>query len=445
MKPGSILADPLSWVRRWIPVEAQDALHLPIVVLIRWPWLFYRQLQRDRAFIRAAGMAYATLIALVPTLMLVFGALHATGVLDHNPEAVEALIFDTFMADIPEVEEVLGPGLIQVDLRAMGVVGVAVLVFVATRLFLMIERAYSDIFGAQIKRPLLTRLLIFYFTATALPAVLIATVLRTWDLATGAGVAGVTVQHAITPTLQLVLLVAGIKLFPPTHVRWGPAISGGLVSFLLLHAGGQGFALYLRWFAQENPVRVIYGSLGVLPIFLLWLYLLWVFVLLGVEVAAVTQNYASLVEAELETATLIAQPVRAPGPELALKISALIGWQFSHGDGPICTDSLAKKAELQSRDVARIAAVLEDGGFVCETADGWVMSRPPAKVPLKDIVDTWRRLTAIDTHSEDDPIRRQIRAGLDAQLTGHLEDGMHRWFAASAEAQDSERPHTGSL
>ena len=428
MKPGSILADPMAWLRRWVPVEASDALHLPIVVLIRWPWLFYRQLQRDRAFVRAAGMAYATLMAMVPTLMLVFGVLHATGVLEQNPEAVEALIFDSLPVDIPEVRDALVGGLIQVDLRAMGFIGVAVLVFVATRLFLMIEKAYADIFGARTKRPLFTRLLVFYFSATALPVVLIATLLRTWDLGTGAGFAGGVLQHAITPFLQLMVVVASIKLFPPTKVRWGPAFAGGAVTWILLQAGGRLFTLYLTWFAAQNPVRVIYGSLGIIPIFLLWLFLFWVFVLLGVEVAAVTQNYSSLVEAELEIAVENAQAIRAPGPDLALKIAALIGQHFEAGKGAISTDDLARKAEIHARDTNRIASVLEDAGLVIQTEHGWLMTRPPASIEAMYVVTEWRRLTAVDPHSDDDPVRLRIQEALDGAISGTLAQGMQRWL-----------------
>ena len=38
----------------------------PVTLVVRVSYLFYKELRDDKAFIRAAGMSYASLIALVP-------------------------------------------------------------------------------------------------------------------------------------------------------------------------------------------------------------------------------------------------------------------------------------------------------------------------------------------------------------------------------------------
>jgi uncharacterized BrkB/YihY/UPF0761 family membrane protein len=88
----------------------------PASVVIRWCFVFYKQLGRDRAFIPASGMAYTTLVALVSSLVLVYGVLVAAGVGGGNPQAALAALFDQVFGEVPGVRDVLMPGLVSVDL-----------------------------------------------------------------------------------------------------------------------------------------------------------------------------------------------------------------------------------------------------------------------------------------------------------------------------------------
>ena len=138
--------------------ETSHPALVPIRASVRWISVFYQQLLWDRAFVRAAAMAYTTLIAFVPLLLLVFGILSGTGVLQQDKDTIERILFGTFVGDIPGVREFLMPGLLELDLRTLSILGVAGLLFIAARLFLMVERAYNDIFGLKIRRKMGYRL-----------------------------------------------------------------------------------------------------------------------------------------------------------------------------------------------------------------------------------------------------------------------------------------------
>lgn len=143
----------------------------PLLTVARWTLLFYLQLERDRAFARAAAMAYITLVAIVPLLMLIFGMLNLVGVLDNGTTddflngPIGHLIFDTMLGDIPEARDVLLPGLMGVNFDTLGVAGVIGLILVTGRLYMLVEHTYNDIFGAVVNRTFGDRLLNFYTLA----------------------------------------------------------------------------------------------------------------------------------------------------------------------------------------------------------------------------------------------------------------------------------------
>ena len=364
---------------------------LPISAVIRWSWVFYRQLKRDRAFSRSASMSYATLIALVPLLLLLFAVLDTSGLLDRNPETINALVFDTFLGEIPEVRDVLLPGLLSANLGTLGLVGIIGLLFVAARLYLMVERAYCDIFSVPLDRNLGRRMVNFYFSITAVPVVIGLTSLGLIDYSARWQMSGL--QEGMSLALQFLLLFAALKLFPTTRVRWRAATLGASLSVLLLEFGRRGFSFYLLWFTSDNPLHIIYGSLALIPVFLIWLYLQWIFILLGVEVAYVTQEYTSLIEAELQQARSHNEFPTALSAQIAVQHAIDIARHFKQNGGAIERELLAEQNHLSIRDTAAVLNVLESAGIVIASQQGWLLARPASEIGLQSIAQDWHRLT----------------------------------------------------
>lgn len=378
-------------------------------------WVFYQELRRDRAFVRAAGMAYASLIALVPMLVLAYGVLGAVGAGEGDIEVAFGALLRQVFGEVPGVRNVILPGLREVDLAALGAISVGGLLVVAARLYLMVEQAYCDMLGASVQRKFGYRLLNFYFTMTAVPVVLVVLTRGTFAIAGGS-----LVRDGFGLLLQYAMLVAALKLFPSLHVRWGPALMGAGVSFVLLELGRHAFGLYILLFASDDPLQVVYGSLGLVPLFLLWLYLIWVFVLLGVEVANVTQNYTSLYEAELEQLES-AQP-RFPSVDSALQVALRVADGFRGGQGAVSLDLLVERTGLDGVTVGLVAKVLSDGGILVPAKGGWLPSRAPDQIALAEVVAVWRASTLV--RIPDDPVHERIDALL--ALPGTLADPLER-------------------
>jgi len=77
------------------------------------------------------------------------------------------------------------------------------------------------------------------------------------------------------------------KLLPNTLARWRPALTGALVAAALWDASKWAFGLYV---SRALPYLKLYGAIGLIPLFLFWLYLNWLIVLFGLEVAFTLQG-----------------------------------------------------------------------------------------------------------------------------------------------------------
>ena len=395
----------------------------PLAVPIRWGFVFYKELSRDLAFVRAAGMAYATLVAMVPGLALIYGVIAATGAGGLDPERVLREFFNRIFGDVPELTDMLLPALAAVDLRAIGIVSTLGLLLVASRLYLMVEKAYCDVFGVPVRRGFGVRLLNFYFTITAVPIAWVLTLRGSFTLAQGTGLHHVSEIAGLV--LQFGVLVMALKLLPATSVRWKPAILGASVSFMLLEFGRRFLGIYVTWVAAGDPLKAVYGSLAFVPVFLLWIYLIWVFVLLGVEVAQVTQNYDGLVEKELELAD---NGPQWPSVESAMRVAVWVGWSFSNGRGPMSIDELHARTGLEGRALHDVLAILKHGGIVVHADEGWMLARPASAIQMAEVQSVWRESTALGI--SDDALGKEISASL--EFEGTLADGVRRWLPSAS-------------
>ena len=65
------------------------------------------------------------------------------------------------------------------------------------------------------------------------------------------------------------------------------AMIGAFVAAFLLLIGKESLGLY---FTHAVSLHQLYGSIGLVPIFMFWMYLMWLIILLGLQVAAIVQQ-----------------------------------------------------------------------------------------------------------------------------------------------------------
>ncbi|MFT7520140.1 MAG: membrane protein [Kiritimatiellia bacterium] len=425
-----------------VPDDGGLAALRPVIGVIRWSVVFYRQLEVDRAFIRSSAMAYTTLVTMVPLFLLVFGLLSATGVVHKDQQAIEQLIFDTVIADLPQVRNFIMRGVGDLDLTALGIIGVASLVIFAGRLFIMVEQAYNQIFGTRVRRKWAYRLLAFWFTLTIVPLVLSLGFASTIDLLGTYGM-GPWARSVVDATVLFVMLLAALKLFPSVKVEWGPALLGSMVSTIGIGISRSGFGLYLLWFKADDPLTIVYGTVGLIPVFLLWLYLLWLMVLLGVEVAYVAQNFQGLWEVEATWLEGDRDAIRGPGLHTALELAAWVGWHYDNGDGAMPLVALASRSGLLQREIVPIMDLLTDNNHLVYVDDSWLPARPTSAILLAQLVTCWRQ--GASPHRKDQAemsgAEGAVTQALVTQLPKTLAQAIDAWITVPL-AASSETPTT---
>jgi membrane protein len=407
--------------------------------------LVIRQFVRHRCLVRASALSYSTLIALIPLLAVALsvtssllksqgeeqfqhaiekltGALIPPATLDTNVTASDnqtvSIVSDnsdamtenyaahdtatnpvaagtpakTSVVPISAQKEIARQIWVFVQKTqsgALGATGVVLLVFVAISLLGRIEETFNDIWGVTRGRNLLTQIQLYSTTILLGPLLLVAAL----GLAGGSQFQSVKDYVAQTPVVGkfifelLPLLVLWLaftfvyQLLPNTKVKFSAALVGGAVAGTLWHLNNVfGYLFVSRVFTNNT----IYGSLGLLPVFMVGLYFSWVFLLLGAQIAYAYQNRAAYLQDRL------ADNVNQRGREfVALRVMTGLGQRFQNGLSPATVLQLSTELGVPSRLTQSVLRTLAHMQLVTEVAGAetaFVPARPLEKINAYDIL-----------------------------------------------------------
>jgi membrane protein len=254
--------------------------------------LTIRSIGEDDCFMRAASIAYYTLISLFPLLLILVVA--ASFVLESaEVQKNVMLLVETY---IPTASDLVQANFEQI-LRARGTAGIlATLVFgwLALAVFFNIERALNRVWGVKRLRPFWSRMLLALIMVAGIGLLILLSVLSTtvFDIIRHLRLPFLgwepfnrpLLWHILTSLLPTVLNVAIFfllyRILPYTLVGWSEVWPGALLAGLAWEAVKRIFSLYLARFGSYN---LIYGSLGTVIALLIWFYLTGIIVLLGAE------------------------------------------------------------------------------------------------------------------------------------------------------------------
>jgi membrane protein len=179
----------------------------------------------------------------------------------------------------------------------------------------------------------------------------------------------------------VLVLAAVYKLLPNTSVRWASAIGGAAVATVLWLVAKWAFGLYVDRLVLKGN---LYGVLGVLPLFLLWLYCSWLILLFGAELAHTAVNVEGMRRLELAERTVL-------GPSDVLAAAIAVAQPYEEGRGPVTLDEVAARLRLPGANVQTLLDRLAGAGLVCTTEDSaaprYLPARPPAQIPMLALLD----------------------------------------------------------
>jgi membrane protein len=370
-----------------------------------------RDLRENDAGQMAAALTYRTIFGLVPLLMVSMLAFRLFGDMDAAARQLQAAAYAFFNYQVdparPEAmafKAALDERLFDImkavgglSFEAIGAVGALLLIWAALGLLISFEDAANRIYRAPQGRRWITRIGV-YWTVLTLGPILLLLVLYAAEYWLGRAEALPLVGPLFAflgqkgslfgSFLALTLLY---KLLPNTLVRWRPAATGAFVAAVLWDASKWAFGLYV---SRALPYLKLYGAIGLIPLFLFWLYLNWLIVLFGLEVAFTLQGMRGRVFERKDPRGALT----AADPQWLLPVIAAIARGFTKGE-VLGRQALAEELDLRLESVAELVSRLEAEGLVHQVPRrgsedvGLTLALPPDRIPLARIADLASRFT----------------------------------------------------
>lgn len=423
--------------------------------------LFYRQLRRSVIVVqtvprgqiplRAAAMTVATLLALVPGIVLAFTLLGAFGGVEPLELQLRRFILQNLVSGTQEQISNFLERYFE-GARAFQGITLAFLLGGVFGLIASIEDAFNQIWGVKRGRSLSNRLTTYTTIAVLGPFLLAVSLTMTASVQNPEFLNHFKMwapEWLVTVTFRLVPLIITIvgltmlyMIMPNIKVRLVPALIGAVVAGIAWEISKWGYSLYI---SSATMYRTLYGQLVAIPLLFLWIQLSWIIVLFGalltfaqdasddfrLEENAMTASYRERLKAGLRCMIVISRAHYA-------------GWR-----APNVSD-LATHLRIPVRLVRSVIADLLAGELLHEILQprdrgegGLVPSRDLQNLSVHDVIACLRGAGTSAPLPRDTAEAREaerILALIDDELV-HI--GVPMAFSRIVEALGKEREGTG--
>ncbi len=372
------------------------------------------QLREDRASEMAAALAFRTLFGLAPVLVvatiLVKSLKGADTILDSlhtflvgagldRIQIVTAESGDGSALSLAKWLEDLASQMAGVNLSAIGWVGLAVIVYAAIGLMVTIENGFNIIYRSPTGRAWTRRVPLYWFILTLSPVLLLLgsyvnehfnawiAQVDTWQWLL------VSARAAWSFSLAWLFMFAVYTLIPNSTVPLQPALVGAFVAAVLLGIGKHTLGAYL---GNAFAINQLYGSLGLVPLFMFWVYLMWLAVLFGLQVSATLHM---LHGRSLDKIERRATRTGIVDPAIVLTIMEIVAENFGNGK-TTSTRSVAEAASIAEPNIVLLMERLVQEGMLLKVEHpetGYALAKPADNIDAATLVEVCYRI--IDENS----------------------------------------------
>ncbi|MEI6413110.1 MAG: YihY family inner membrane protein [Pseudomonadota bacterium] len=335
----------------------------------------------DRSLEVASELSYTTLLSLVPLMAVAVSVAGAFPVFVDVQRLTQDFIFANF---VPAFGTVVQKYLQEFAYNASHLTAMGILSLVVTSLVMMstIDTSFNRIWRVRVKRRALANFTVYWAVLTLGPMLIGASLLLTSQIFSAQGFTSATesvgahgILLKITPFFATTLALFLIYMVVPNRtVALFHALAGALVAALLFEAAKRGFTLYIT---TVPTYETIFGTMAVVPVFLIWLYTSWLVALLGAEIA----HALSAFPAWLRTG-------RFEGAEL-LWAFRVVGhlWEAQRKGHSIATRALLAWEPGLSEDMLfDLIGAFSAARLIQRTAeDTWILARDLSEITLLDL------------------------------------------------------------
>lgn len=250
--------------------------------------LVYRFVNEGYSY-RAASLVYATLLAIVPMATVGLTVLSWIPYFQGLGKPIQNFILNNFVTESATNITVYMQQIWQ-QTQHIPFINLVFLLFIGVFLLLNIKDAFNSIWETENQRNYFVNFSINLVVLITLPILLGLSLLASTFLFSLPLIKTITstlyLHHALFSLFPYLFTFLAFFLLnwllPSTHVPKFAALLGAFTSTVLFELSKWGFAEYVKY---STTYKLLYGTLSVIPIFLIWVYVCWVIVLFGAVVA----------------------------------------------------------------------------------------------------------------------------------------------------------------
>jgi membrane protein len=382
--------------------------------------LVVRDFRDDHCLLRASALSFSTILSIVPFFALTFSVLKGLGV--HNK--VEPIILAEVAAGSQETVNRIITYINNTNMTSMGAIGLVTLIITVITLLGNIEEAFNAIWGVLETRSFYRKFSDYLSVVITGPFLLLAAVSITTSLQSQALVKWLAetsyfgslllFMFRLAPYFIIWLALVFLYIFiPNTRVRFKSAVIGGVLAGTIWQLAQWGYIYFQVGVAKYNA---IYGTLAVLPIFMVWIYTSWLIVLFGVEVVYAHQNIRTF-RREIRNPSFS----HSQKELLCLAILQDIADAFHAERAPWSPEQLAEDLDIPLRVVREILSLLVETGYIAATAGtnlNYIPARELDRITITDVLRT------LKNHGDECGITRMTKGEKRLQeILGRLDAG----------------------
>jgi membrane protein len=344
---------------------------------------------RDRGQEKAASLAYATLLALLPVLVLAISLIEFLAPEQQN-DIAGRLVSAIFPQEAAEVRKGIldyvessrhalqGSASAGTGLRIAGAV---LLIYFAANLMTGVDRVVGDIWGTGSIRAFVRRLTAYWAVGTLGPLLLALSiagtaVLRTYVGESAGGFAVAVLPFLVTWTCGF----AFFRLMPHTGARTTAALAGAAVAGVLW----EGTKIAMGWYLAAP--KSLLTALSFFPAAILWMYVSWAIAIFGMEVTYVV-HHGSWRPGRRAGVREVTGRAR---DSLVLGVAVAIARAFDEGRLLNRADLSQKLCVGEDEVMVALAALRDAGLVVVDDSGGYRPSRGAGGIAALDLVDAAR-------------------------------------------------------
>jgi membrane protein len=386
---------PLAWVLRGLRI------------------LFYifDEFVKDKCLQAAASLAYTTLLSLVPLAAI---SLAIFSRFKFSQESVQNFLMQ-YLLPATSFQQVVMENIEKFarNTAALSILGGLFLAFTAVALLNTVEGSFNSIWRVTERRSLLSKFTAFWSVITFSPILIGASLVFTSRFYRVGLVGSLLQNELVRSTINYVLpflLIWGVIFFaywilPHTKVKVLPAIVGAIIATALFTCARWGFGIYVTKYARFNQ---IYGILGTMPAFLMWIYISWVIVLFGTEITF-TLQYHRLDPQEKG---------KSPGdpryiPYYGVRAVLALRDHFHGRKGPLSPVALAKNLNITYELADEILFTLRKTNIAASVdaaREKFLPARDLDQVTLKEIVEAMQGENLVVASVPQDQQKEEIES-----------------------------------